>query len=199
MKLLLFPIIGFISAILMGPEAQPAKWLVTEESSLQISGSSNVNNFQCTSLSYTGKDTLYEIQSTVYGPASLSGVINLEAEGIDCQNILITNGFMETVKAEEYPQIRISLLSLKKGNRYTEAQYIKGMVEISMAGVSRKYPLSSKLEKLDEGKAYLQGQQSLRLSDFGLQPKPKMLGMIKVEDSVSVDFQLIIQAVSIQH
>lgn len=72
------------------------------------------------------------------------------------------------------------------------------MVEISMAGVSRKYPLSSKLEKLDEGRAYLQGQQNLRLSDFGLQPKPKMLGMIKVEDSVTVDFQLIIQAVGIE-
>lgn len=185
--------------MLLRPEARPEKWLVTEESSLQISGSSNVNNFRCISLSYAGKDTLYEVQSTASGGASLSGVINLETEGIDCQNTLITNGFMETVKADEYPDIRISLLSLQKDSRQPEAQTIKGMVEISMAGVSRKYPLSSKLEKLDEGKAYLQGQQSLRLSDFGLQPKPKLLGMIKVDDRVSVDFQLIIQAVSIQH
>lgn len=185
--------------MLMKPEVPAAKWLVTEESSLQISGSSNVNNFRCISLSYAGKDTLYEVASTTYSPASLSGVIHLETEGIDCQNTLITNGFMETVKAEEYPDIRISLLSLQKDSRHPEAQTIKGMVKISMAGVSRKYPLSSKLEKIDEGKAYLQGQQSLRLSDFGLQPKSKMLGMIKVEDSVSVDFQLIIQALSVQH
>lgn len=114
MKLILYSIVSFVSVVLMRPEAQPAKWLVTEESSLQISGSSNVNDFQCTSFSYTGKDTLYEVQSTAYGPASLSGVINLETEGIDCQNTLITNGFMETVKADEYPEIRISLRSLQK-------------------------------------------------------------------------------------
>lgn len=150
-------------------------------------------------LSYTGKDTLYEVQSSAFEPTFLSGLINLETEGIDCQNNLITNGFMETVKAEEYPEISIRLLSLQKASRFTELQTVEGSVEISMAGVFRTYTLSSKLRQLEGGKAYLQGQQAIRLSDFGLKVQPRILGMIKVNDIVSVDFELIIQEINEQN
>lgn len=199
MKLLLLPIISCISTLFMSPVAPAAKWLVTEESRLQIKGSSNINNFQCMALSYTGKDTLYEVPASALEPASLYGIIKLKTEGIDCRNNLITDGFMETVKAEEYPEIRISLLSLQKDRMYAEAQTINGMVEINIAGVSRKYPLKGNLQVLDDDKLYLQGQQKLKLSDFGLQPQTRMLGMIKVEDQVAVNFQLIIKAIQTQN
>lgn len=105
---------------------------------------------------------------------------------------------METVKDEEYPEISIRLVSLQKAGRFTELQIAEGSVEISMAGVSRTYTLSSKLRQLEGGKAYLQGQQAIRLSDFGLQAQPRMLGMVKVNDEVSVDFELIIREIDEQ-
>lgn len=171
------------------------KWLVTEESRVEISGSSNVNEFQCLNVSYAGNDTLYEERDRTQNVYQLNGAIRLKAERFDCQNKLITNDFRKTLEAHQYPEIKVRFLCLKIPGKAAGWQPVNGQVEITIAGVSRQYAINCQFTYSGKGKARLKGEKRVGLSHFGLQPRPKMLGMIKVDDAVQVNFDLVIQSI----
>ena len=175
-----------------GPEI---KWLVTDESRLEISGRSNVNEFQCLNLSYAGNDTLYEERKASLKGYFLNGMISLDVERFDCHHKLITNDFKRTLNSDQYPVIKVQFLDLRIENiNAARMESAKGKVEITIGGVSRSYEMVGHFSNLGKGKAQLKGEKTVSLSDFGLEPRPKMLGMIKVDDSVDVNFNLIIKS-----
>lgn len=169
------------------------KWLVTAESRLEISGSSNINTFQCRNLSYAGSDTLYEKRGASPHSSLLNGIIKLKAEKFDCQNRLITNDFRRTLNAEDHPEIKVRFLCLRTNKNTSTWAPVSGEVEITIAGVSRKYDIDCQFLNSGKSKAQLKGEKIVRLSDFGLEPRPKVLGMVKVDDTVKVDFHLVIK------
>lgn len=194
MKPFLPSIAVILIGIALGSYSEPErKWLVTAESRLEISGSSNVNKFQCTNLSYAGKDTLYEKKGAAPGIRLLNGVISLKAEKFDCRNKLITNDFRRTLNAEEYPEIKVRFLCLRTNKNAPAWSPVNGEVEITIAGISRKYDIACQFLQAGKSKARLKGEKTVRLSDFDLEPRPKVLGMVKVDDTVKVNFHLVIQ------
>lgn len=187
-------IAAFLIVTVFGSFTEPGrKWLVTAESRLEISGSSNINTFQCRNLSYAGSDTLYEKRGAASHSSLLNGIIRLKAEKFDCRNKLITNDFRRTLNAEEYPEIKVRFLCLRTNKNTPGWGPVNGEVEITIAGVSRKYDIDCQFLQSGNGKAQLKGEKIVRLSDFGLEPRPKVLGMVKVDDTVKVDFHLIIK------
>ncbi len=175
--------------------APEKKWLVTEESRLEISGSSNINEFQCLNVSYKGNDTLYENSNPGQSQYQLNGLITIMADEFDCRNRLITNDFRKTLNAGDYPVIKVRFLGLGIHRKAAEQEAVKGQTEITIAGVSRKYDISCRFTNSGTKKARLTGSKTVKLSVFGLEPRPKVLGMIKVDDTVKVDFDLVIRSI----
>jgi hypothetical protein len=170
-------------------------WSVVGSSSLEIHGTTNVNDFKCASGYFQGNDRLIQRWNTEMGDRAIFGKLHLDATGFDCNNRMMNKDFQKTIHSDQYPFIKVEFLELKEANRHGQSGKASGWVEISMAGTKKKYPILCDLIMLDDDYNLLKGSQTLRFSDFGLEPPQKGLGLVRVNDELTVTFELMLEKI----
>ncbi|KEO75826.1 YceI family protein [Anditalea andensis] len=166
------------------------KWIVSEDSRLEIEGSTNVNKYNCALIDYSGTDILIQNDEVGVGNMSWAGDIVMKANNFDCFNPIMTRDFLKTVQAEEYPEIRIRFLELVGSRNPSQKEAFYGKVDITIAGVTKRFPVSCQLVTLSENSKKIVGSQSFKFTDFGIDPPVKFLGTVKVKDEIKVNFEL---------
>ena len=175
-----------------GDELRLVSWLIVPASTLSIEGASNVNNFTCGMDNYDQTDTLVVIENTpkqiVFSPNQLA----IPVDGFNCRNNLITRDFRETLQAEDHPAIGVSFLSFKKipSSRAEKSSYDASVV-IELAGRKRSVQIQFDFFEKSYSQYYLTGSKVLRFSDFGFSPPTKAMGLIKVQDELTINFNLV--------
>lgn len=172
------------------PKPRYTKWVITSGCSLKVEGTTNINKFTCTILNYSNPDTLTFSNSSA-APVKVTGALALDVQNFDCENSMITRDLRKTLKAKEFPKLGIKFINLNKYPDFdSHAEAIKGLVVISLAGVSKQYDVSYKVIS-DSGKSLvLIGSQDVNFSDFSLTPPKKVGGMIKTNNKLHVEFNL---------
>ncbi|HWB90460.1 MAG TPA: YceI family protein [Puia sp.] len=188
----------FLSLLLLTglPVKDSARWLVEKTSSLAISGRTNISSFTCGIPGYTEPDTITFTQS---GQAiALHGTMRLPVTGFDCHNKLMTADLRKTLRADRYPELVIRLIDLERlpgaqsgtQNIKSGEQNIEGCVEITLAGISRKFEIDYKIQQSTTGSVTLTGARSICFTDFNLKPPTRMAGLVKVNDALNILFTL---------
>ena len=170
------------------------RFVVQPASKLTIDGKTNINTFRCSITQYFGKDTLVlQEGGRNKRPVFKKGYVGLEAASFDCGMPVMTNDFEKTIKSKEYPVIFIEFLSFERGSgaQLTGGKF-KGKIKISIAGVTRPFDVDCTIEAKESGLIHLQGGRDFTFSDFNLEPPSKMLGMVKVNDALTVNFHLVL-------
>jgi len=171
------------------------KWLVSENSSLCVNGTTNINKFACEIPSYGHIDTL--IVSGGEKEIVLSGTISLNIKSFDCHNSMMTADLRKTLKEKQFPQLHISFLTLNKLPELTaQPAFIIGMVNIEIAGVSKHFEMNYQVTEDAQKTIHLGGARDINFSDFNLIPPRKLGGMIKTRDKLSVEFHLNMKAIN---
>lgn len=170
----------------------PEKWIVTKGCALQVNGRTNVNTFRCAINSYAGPDTLTVQRSCRRAqPVMLSGCIGLPVTGFDCMNKTMTNDLRKTLKADEYPHLRITFVTLQQyPPDNTAATSTCGAVIIELAGTARQFNINYRISRDAQQLIHLEGTQVIRFSDFNLTPPKKFGGMVRANDLLEVQFDL---------
>lgn len=149
---------------------------------LVINGASNVNKF---SFSYVTPSL-----------ATGNKVKGADDERIDFEipvhqfipsNPRMYEDFLSLLNAEEYPYLRISLLT---GNLYRVKNSGVSQSErlsVTIAGVTREYTVQCMLSPCG-GSIVLTGMQTVRLTDFALSPPVKLGGIVRVDNELDVRF-----------
>jgi hypothetical protein len=172
------------------------KWVVSENSSLSVNGSTNINKFSCQILAYDRTDTLTVI-SNKNDKVDLSGHIGINIQSFDCHNSIMTSDLRKTMKQKQFPMLYISFLSLSKLPELTpQPETLTGMVDIEIAGVSKRYEVKYQISADDPKVIHLLGSRDVNFSDFNLIPPRKLGGMIQTKDQLSVDFHLKIKRIN---
>lgn len=166
------------------------RFIVQPESTLVVTGKTNVNSFQCTTL-YCGRDTLVLRESVGTPPVFIKGNVQLDASAFSCGMQLMTNDFNKTIKAKEHPAIAIDFISFERTPVYgcTEERF-KGRMKISLAGITKTFDVDCAIEARSTGIIYLRGNRAFEFADFNLTAPSRMMGMVKVEDKLEVRFNL---------
>lgn len=173
--------------------SKTVKWVVKKNSSLRVHGKTNVNQFTCNIDQYVAYDTIICVGDPLK-PVKLSGALQLDVFSFDCHSRMITKDFRKTIKAEKYPLLSIRFLSLESMPvLLNKTEFIKGWVEIELAGVVKKFQLNYSFLKATSGVIQLNGERRFSFSDFNLSPPKKLGGMIKINDAFDVKFQLLLQ------
>jgi len=166
------------------------KWIVQNNGSLHVNGSTNINNFSCIVSDDRPFDTLTCLINKD-GTVAMNGEISLDLMGFDCHNPLMTADLRKTLKAKEYPKMKIQFLSL---NKYPEMkgtqEVINGQVKIELSGVTKSYEVNYKFYMDDKKVLQLVGDRKVNFSDFKLTPPRKLGGIIRVNDVLDVEFNL---------
>jgi hypothetical protein len=194
MKIALLISIILISA---GRAANPVneRWVVDARSELIIRGSSNVNDFLCRTDCYQIQDTLqFVLRENDCEIQFSQKAMHVPLVSFNCGNELITKDFRDALNANRHPLLSIRFLSLDQKITTIRSGAVSGLVEISLAGASRTYPVIYSIS--GNGNALtLSGTRTVCFSDFNLQPPRKMMGLIRVQDEVDVEFQLHLQRI----
>lgn len=169
------------------------RFIVLPESKLTIDGKTNVNAFQCAITKYTGKDTLVlEEGGRNRRPVFRKGYVGLEASSFDCGMKVMTNDFGKTIKAKEYPVVSIEFISFERAPKYGAEETFKGKLKIALGGVTKTFDMNCTIAVKSSGHIHLLGSRDFTFSDFNLEAPSKMMGMVKVNDALKVNFHLVL-------
>jgi hypothetical protein len=198
--LLLFPVVtAFVNTGRPTPAAiagaSQKRWVVSQNSSLSVDGSTNINTFSCVIPAYDKTDTI-TIKSDGANRVILSGSIGLSVNSFDCHNSGMTKQLQKTLNQKQFPELHIRFLSLSKLPEITRSpESITGMVAIEIAGVTKQFEINYQLSEDNEQVINLLGSRELNFSDFKLIPPRKLGGMIKTKDQLTVAFHLKMKAI----
>jgi hypothetical protein len=177
---------------------EQAKWVINEDSSLCVNGSTNINTFACVIAAYDQKDTII-IKGRGNHEITLSGSIGLRVQSFDCHNAMMTHDLRKTLKEKEFPMLHISFLSLSKLPELSaKPEAITGLVNIELAGTRKRFEVNYRVSVDGQKVIHLLGTRDINFTDFNLVPPRKLGGMIKTNDKLSVVFHLRMTAASTQ-
>lgn len=169
------------------------RFIVQPTSKLTIDGKTNVNSFQCAITQYFGSDTLVLREGRSRRPVFTKGYVGLKAESFDCGMQVMTNDFSKTIHANKYPVVSIEFISFERIPRYDGSEdKFKGKLKISLGGTTKSFEMNCTIEAEKSGYIHLKGGRDFTFSDFNLEPPTKMLGMVKVNDDLKVNFHLVL-------
>lgn len=163
-------------------------WVVERSSSLAIHGSSNINKFTCDVHEYIKPDTLRCVPDAGSGKYMFSNsTLCLDLERFDCHHKFITSDFRKMLKVNVHPNLVIRLVSL---DEFTKEDDVKGVVEIELAGVSRRIDIVFHGKTFGHNLVKLEGKKAMKFSDFDLLPPRKIGGLVKINQEINVQFNL---------
>lgn len=183
-----------VMAIHHGPIVQ--KWVIDKGSSLYIQGRSNVSSFRCDIIEYLHPDTIRFCRDEPgQQEFAVKGGIAIDVNRFDCHHRMMTSDLKKMLKAGEHPKLKIDLLTLGYHNDDKDGQGAKGKVAIELAGITRCLDVDYTLQVDGSGYLHLYGERQVQFSDFGLTPPRKAGGLIRVQSSITVRFELILRAI----
>jgi hypothetical protein len=185
----------FSSGFIMSDATLVHRFIVLPTSKLSIDGKTNVNSFTCAIAKYAGTDTLvlHEGGKNVR-PVFVKGSVALDASTFDCGMAIMTSDFRKTIQSDVYPAIVIDFISFERTPTYKPGEEnFKCILKISLAGVTRVFEVDCYIETKPNGLIHLQGGRQFAFADFGLKPPTRMMGTIKVQEDLKVQFHLVLK------
>ena len=107
-------------------------------------------------------------------------------------NKMALRDFLKLVKADIYPSFQVKLNYFEIDQKITNKDISKAnvSVDITITGKTKQYFISVKSNR--EGDIYkLNGNERINIRDFGLDPPVEMLGLIRVNEWINIDFNII--------
>jgi hypothetical protein len=171
------------------------RWAVASNSSLNIEGRSNINQFCCEVTKYLVADTLEYVKNETTRQFLFSNRgLTIDINDFDCHQRLITNDFRKTLKADQSRYLKIHFISLDAFDTRNR-QTVKGKVEIWLAGQVKCTTIDFITNATNNGLIQMNGTKTLLFSEFNLTPPRKLAGFIKIKEEIRVNFELFFKPV----
>ncbi|HQR94116.1 MAG: hypothetical protein B7Y15_04400 [Bacteroidetes bacterium 24-39-8] len=178
------------------PAEPAATWVVMQGSSLTVNGSTNVSKFQCDITDYSLPDTITCAKAAKSQTLPMSGKLKLDIEAFDCHNRMMTSDLRKTLKYKEFPKLIIKFISINSYPNFKNPTKITGAVDISLAGIVKRYDISYVFTVDNSNIVHLKGHRAVTFTDFNLNPPSKLGGVIKAKDELLVEFKLNLKPLS---
>ncbi len=156
---------------------------------ISIVGHTNVNSFW---LKYSGIEPLQKITDIADIPhlKAKSITINILARNFVCSNHLMKNDFLSLIHADESPYINIQLQGFQGlANLKNDSTEVM-LVNITLAGVKRTMEVYCNITKDSANYFTMTGSRLVKLSDFNLVAPSKFLGLVKVKNEITINFEI---------
>jgi hypothetical protein len=169
---------------------------IAPSSELSLLGTTNVNTFECGAEQDFGRvwlDVIHpEYSQTIQFERA---VLNLDVNSLHCGHEAINRDMRTTLKADQYPHISLQLLQVKLptgGSALYTGNWQKMAVQVrlTLAGNTCTQWIFVNVRQTQENHFRVRGDHSLAFSDFKLTCPTAMMGLIKVDDIIDINFDL---------
>jgi hypothetical protein len=176
-----------ISVLLIISSSLPAEKLtdagVDSQNYISICGSSNVNEFQLINSDLALDETDAAMESN-----GRYRNIRIAVDDFTSDNQRMVHDFREMVHESKYPYIKISIERRDLANFEETNGLTNFSIIISIAGKSQEYTVPCDVFSTLNAEYTLSGSFSVKLTDFSIEPPQKLLGLIKVNNEVFINF-----------
>ena len=157
-------------------------------------------------MTIAGTSSLHDWESTV---EKLEGVVNLSfgEDGTitinECTvkahaaSIKSTKGSImdkkthKALKTDEFAFITFKMEKVLSSTKTADAFTASVQGNLSIAGVTKNITLKVKGKTLEDGAVEFMGEQSLKMTDFDIDPPTALLGTLKTGDDITVKFRTV--------
>ncbi|WP_423128369.1 hypothetical protein [Gaoshiqia sp. Z1-71] len=150
-----------------------------------IKGTTNVNQFE---LSY--REENYTPLPDTRGFQDKNLKIAIPARKIKAESKTMLDDFLDLINARQHPTINISMAENITGKLMNETD-LKHEIRVTMNGITNTYTCTSEIEKPYQDQWRLNGEMDVLLTDFGIEPPRKFLGIVKVGNEVFISFKIL--------
>jgi polyisoprenoid-binding protein YceI len=162
-------------------------------SEISIEGTSTMHDFHCKTnkiMAYVDVDPNYTKDLTKVARPIVSVKVNVVVRTLKCGNGTMDNNMYGTLNADKNPIIQYTLsgYDILDGSASGFAANTKGTLKIS--GAEKVVAMKINASRLNEGKATAEGEETIKMTDFGIQPPSFMFGRLKVGNEIKVKFNL---------
>ncbi|HEX6627314.1 MAG TPA: YceI family protein [Gemmatimonadaceae bacterium] len=183
--------LGATAAVAQGPSA--IRLRLEPGSEITIQGTSTLHDWHCKTdkiLAYVDVDPSYTKDLTKVAKPLVSVKVNVVAKTLTCGNGTMDNNMYKTLKTDQFQLIKYTMsgYDLLDATQSSFSANTKGTLEI--AGQDKGVDIKINAARLAEGKATAQGEETIKLTDFGIDPPSFMFGRLKVGNEVKVKFNL---------
>lgn len=164
-------------------------------SEVTIEGTSSLHAFHCKTdkiMAYVDVDPGYTKDLTKIARPIVSVKVNIVVRTLTCGNGQMDKNMYGTLKADENPLIKYTLTGydILDGSASPAAFAAKTTGRLMISGKERAIDMKINAERLSNGKAIATGEQSIQMTDFGIEPPSFMFGRLKVGNDIKVKFNL---------
>ncbi|OEY73299.1 YceI family protein [Salegentibacter salarius] len=162
---------------------------ILPNSNLSISGTTNINDFECDFNTLRFKDENFTVHYSEKANIMLfkNSVLPLKNVNFDCGNRKINKDFHDLLKTEEHSKI---LLKLKEIDMSREGNALVTLT-FNIAGINKDYQFPVEITR--DKQLCFDGKLQLNIKDFNLEAPSKIFGLIVLDEEIEINFNLNIQ------
>jgi len=175
-----------------------AQYIATLQPSsrLWVSGTSTVRDFTCqakivdASAQTTSAETANEIMAGQKAVLTLD--VKIRPENLDCANNTMNEHMLKALKADKNPSIEFKLVSYEM---FAAGAKVTGRLNgtLKLGGVEKAITLDAVGNATPDGALHVTGAYPLLMTDYGLKAPSLMMGAMKVNPKVKVNFDLLLK------
>jgi polyisoprenoid-binding protein YceI len=164
-------------------------------SRLWVDGTSNVRGFSCTAKGIDAEIPAKSgaVSALIAGEKAVEGVVvRIPAGQIDCGNGTMNEHMYKALKAKANPTIELRVTSYEMA-RGTDG--ITGTLDgtLTIGGTTRQVSIDAVGKSTEAGTLQVTGTYPVKMTEYGLKPPTLMLGTMKVNELVKVNFNLLLK------
>jgi hypothetical protein len=189
-------------ALAQAPAPVPAAVRLGPGSALWIEGGSNVHEWESRSTQPTVK-LLRDASAT--DPADVAALDHwLRAGGLrglelgvplatmhSHKGSALDKNMLKALKADQNPEITFRMTQARVGDATGDSIQVSADGVLRVAGRERPITVAGRLVRSEAG-VWLNGSHGLRMTEYDVKPPTMMLGALRVHDSLSVHFRLLL-------
>ncbi|MBK9249248.1 MAG: YceI family protein [Ignavibacteria bacterium] len=171
---------------------------IEDKSRLYISGSSNVNTFECNSRDKSAPISFDFTLNDKGDTLRLSNaMLLLYTKNLDCSNSRMNADLCDAMKANQYPTIKIDLLGamMMGGANFEDVEGdwkpLKVLANLTITNVTKRVVLEVKARRIEGNKYRFVSVKDVHMTDYNVQPPEVMLGMIKVNNLIKLNIDIV--------
>jgi hypothetical protein len=190
--------VSALMAVAVTAQAQSASAIrlrLDPTSEVTIEGTSSMHAFHCKTnkiMAYVDVDPGYTKDLTKIARPIASVKVNIVVRTLTCGNGQMDKNMYSTLDADKNPIIRYTMsgYDILDGSAKPSAFVAKTTGTLVISGQEKVINMKINAERLSDGKATAQGEESVLMTDFGIQPPSFMFGTLKVGNEIKVKFNL---------
>lgn len=166
-----------------------------KNSHLFIHGSTNIVSFRIEQdgekfMLKSNQITTKQLQNRLYFVDN--NEITIAVKNFTSINKMALRDFKKLLKSDKFPTLQVKINYLEMVSNNDNLQTVKGnaSIIIVLTAISKQYFIPITAVR-DRNLLIVKGTKKLSIRDFGLEPPTEMLGMIKVDEWINIEFDLI--------